>query len=126
MDEMGALPAHVEPHRMDWVYLRILTNGRMERFFKSFKQWQRLALLAMRTASIQRRLDNFADWYNRHRPHSALGIRMPQEAFAGRKLPKPVPIRARDGPNIQIEIIRRNYRDEARLPMIDIQLRKAA
>ena len=101
-------------------------NGRMERFFRSLKLWQRLTLMSATVCGIQRRLDSFMTWYNTHRPHSALGIRMPQEAFAGRKLPKPVPIRARDGPNIQIEIIRRNYRDEARLPMIDIQLRKAA
>ncbi|MGC8563251.1 MAG: integrase core domain-containing protein, partial [Thermoplasmata archaeon] len=74
-------------------------NGKIERFFRSLKQWRRLALLATRTASIQRRLDTFADWYNRHRPHSALGIRTPQEAFANRKSPKPVPIRARDGPS---------------------------
>jgi len=67
-------------------------NGRMERFFKSFKQWQRLVLLAMSTTSIQRRLDNFADWYNTHRPHSALGIRTPEEAFTGKVLTKHVPI----------------------------------
>ncbi len=114
-------------------------NGRIERFFKSFKQWQRLVLLAVSIASIQRRLDNFAGWYNIHRPHSALGHLTPAEAWAssalptqnprlpsGLQLPQPAPIRARDGPNIQIQIARRHYLNDPHLPVIEINLRKAA
>ncbi len=101
-------------------------NGRMERFFRTLKLWQRLILLALCVVNIQRRLDSFAAWYNTCRPHSALGSRTPEEAHRGKTLPKPVAYRTRDGPNIQIQIARRKYRGEARLPIVEIKLRKAA
>ena len=101
-------------------------NGRMERFFRTLKLWQRLTLLALCVVNIQRRLDSFAAWYNTARPHSALGGRTPEEAYHGKALPKPVVYRTRDGPNIQIEIARRKHRGDPRLPIVDIKLRKAA
>ncbi|MHB1768719.1 MAG: integrase core domain-containing protein [Phycisphaerae bacterium] len=81
---------------------------------------------------IQRRLDSFAAWYNTHRPHSALGIRTPEEAFTGKVLRATteefIPARrnARDGPNIHIEVARRNCRHDRRLPVVEITVRKAA
>ena len=69
----------------------------------------RLELFGFSVRNIQRRLDNFASWYNEYRPHSSLGTRTPEEAFRGNILPKPIPIRARDGPNIQIDINRGKY-----------------
>ncbi|MGC8541311.1 MAG: transposase [Phycisphaerae bacterium] len=114
-------------------------NGKIERFFRTFKLWQRLTLFGLAAWSIQCRLDNFADWYNAKRPHSALGHLTPAEAWAssalptqnprlpsGLQLPQPAPIRARDGPNIQIQIARRNYLNDPHLPIIEINLRKAA
>ena len=101
-------------------------NGKIERFFRSLKLWQRLTLLAVSTTSMQRRLDNFAGWYNESRPHSALGIRTPDEAYRGKVLPKPIAYRTRDGPNIHIQIARRSYRGDPRLPVVEITLRKAA
>ena len=101
-------------------------NGKIERFFRTFKLWQRLTLMAATAGGIQRRLDVFASWYNTCRPHSALGSRTPEEAFTGGKSPKPIAYRTRDGPNIQIQIARRHYRGDPRLPIVDIQVRKAA
>ncbi|MGC8561343.1 MAG: integrase core domain-containing protein, partial [Phycisphaerae bacterium] len=88
--------------------------------------WQRLTLLAATTSGARRRLDSFAAWYNTKRPHSALGVRTPHEAFADRKLPKPVPIRSRDGPKVEIHVARRHFRGDTRLPVIEINLRQAA
>ena len=114
-------------------------NGKIERFFRTFKLWQRLTLFGLAAWSIQCRLDNFADWYNAKRPHSALGHLTPAEAWtssalptqnprlpSGLQLPQPAPIRARDGPNIQIQIARRHYLNDPHLPIIEINLRKAA
>jgi hypothetical protein len=98
----------------------------MERFFRSLKLGQRLTLMAATTSGIQRWLDSFAAWYNTHRPHSALEFRTPEEAFCGKALLKPVAYRTRDGPNIQIQIARRHYRGDPRLPIFDIRVRKAA
>ena len=101
-------------------------SGKIERFFRTFKLWQQLTLMAATASGIQRRLDSFVAWYNSCRPHSALGFRTPEEAHCGKALPKPVAYRTRDGPNIQIEIARRKHRGDPRLPVVEITLRKAA
>ena len=101
-------------------------NGKIERVFRTLKLWQRLVLMGLAAWNIQRRLDSFMNWYNTFRPHSALGFRTPEEAFAGKVPPKPVPIRARDGPTIQIEIARRKHRGDPHLPTPEITLRRAA
>ncbi len=101
-------------------------NGKIERFFRSLKIWQRLTLMAVTAGGIQRRLDSFAAWYNTKRPHSALGSRAPHEAFADRKLPKPAPIRSRDGPTVEIQVARRHFRGDPHLPVPEITVRRAA
>jgi putative transposase len=101
-------------------------NGKIERFFRTFKLWQRLMLMAPTAGGIQRRLDGFACWYNIHRPHSDLGHKTPAEAFSEQLLTKPVTYRARDNPNIQIEITRRHYRGDPHLSMPEITVHHAA
>ena len=101
-------------------------NGKIERFFRTFKLWQRLTLMAATASNIQRRLDSFLTWYNTHRPHSALGFATPEEAHCGKALLKPIAYRTRDGPTIQIEIARGKHRGDPRLPVVEITLRKAA
>ena len=101
-------------------------DGKIERFFRTFKLWWRLVLTGGKVRSIQRRLDIFIHWYNTFRPQSALGFSTPEEAFAGRTPGEPIQIRARDGPNLQIDIARRQFRGEPRLPIIEITVRRAA
>lgn len=101
-------------------------NGKCERFFRTFKLWLRLAFLGWNERSLQHRLDIFTDWYNRARPHSAVDARTPDEAYARRKLPKPVAYRARDGPQIEIDIRRRCFRGDPHLVSPEITVRHAA
>ncbi len=101
-------------------------NGKIERVFRTFRAWWRLALTGLTAKSIQRRLDDFGVWYNELRPHSALHGLTPHEACQGHVLPEPVPIRARDQLHPQIEIRRRHYRGDPRLPIIDISIKLAA
>jgi len=49
----------------EWVYLRPAANGREQK----------------------RSLDEFFDWYNRRRPHQALGWQTPDEAYFGKSVP---------------------------------------
>jgi putative transposase len=49
----------------EWVYLRPAVNGLEQK----------------------RSLDKFFDWYNRHRPHQALGWQTPDEAYFGTAAP---------------------------------------
>lgn len=101
-------------------------NGKIERIFRTFRVWWRLVLTGLTQQSIQRRLDEFGDWFNEYRPHSALQGLTPQEAWEGRVLPEPVPIRTRDQFQPQIEVRRRHYRGDPRLPVIDVSVRLAA
>ena len=101
-------------------------NDKIERAFRTFRIWWRLVLTGLMQRGIQRRLDDMAAWFNEHRPHSALHGRTPQEAWEGRVLAEPVPIRARDRLDPQIEVRRRHYHGDPRLPVLDISVRLAA
>ena len=101
-------------------------NGKIERAFRTFRVWWRLVLTGLTQRGIQRRLDDFRSWLNEYRPHSALQGRTPQEAWQGQVLPKPVPVRARDQLQPQVEIRRRHYHGDPRLPVLEISVRLAA
>ena len=93
-------------------------NGKIERAFRTFRVWWRLVLTGLTQKGIQRRLDRFGAWFNELRPHSAVHGLTPQEAWEGRVLPEPVPIRARDRLQPQIEIRREHYHGDPRLPIL--------
>jgi transposase InsO family protein len=101
-------------------------NGKMERAFRTFKLWWRLVLTGLARSSIQRRLDHYHHWYNQHRPHSALRGLTPEEAWAGVALSEPIPFRQRDAVKPHIRIRRINCRGDSLLPIIEIEIRKAA
>ena len=101
-------------------------NGKIERTFRTFRVWWRLVLTGLTEKGIQRRLDDFCIWFNEHRPHSTLHGRTPHEAWEGHRLPEPVPIRARDRLQPQIEIHRGHYHGDPRLPVIEISVRRVA
>jgi len=56
-------------------------NGKVERVFRTFREWFRLALLPLSEQAIQRRLDTWKIWYNTMCSHSSLGYLTPQEAW---------------------------------------------
>jgi len=101
-------------------------NGKIERAFRTLRVWWRLVLTGLTKRSIQRRMDDFKDWFNQVRPHSALGGLTPQEAWEGRSLPEPVPIRARDRLQPEIAIRRRHHHSDPRLPIVDLSVQLAA
>ena len=103
-------------------------NGKVERLFKTLRQWQRLTLLPITLAGIQRRLDCFREWYNTYRPHQALVQLTPGEAAQACKLPRPVPIRAGEELEPRISVVRLKCRGDPRLPVvrIEMQLNSAA
>jgi transposase InsO family protein len=119
MNKIGIIPVQA---RVRAPYL----NGKIERAFRTFRVWWRLVLTGLTQRSIQRRLDDFGIWFNEHRAHSALWGRTPQEAWEVRVLPAPVSIRAQDQLQPQIEVRRRHYHGDPRLPVIEISLRLAA
>jgi hypothetical protein len=72
------------------------TQGKVERFHQTLKQWLVKQEPAADVASLQRQLDVFREYYNEFRPHRGIGRTTPAKAFAARPvaLPsdEPIPI----------------------------------
>jgi len=58
--------------------------------FWSLKRWWRVSLVPPKLGAIQKRLDAYAVWRNRYRPHAALGTLTPNESAVGEVVPEAV------------------------------------
>jgi transposase InsO family protein len=65
------------------------TCGKVERFHQTLKQWLAARPRAATVQALQAQLDAFADYYNHHRPHRAIGRQVPAAAYTAR--PKATP-----------------------------------
>jgi len=65
------------------------TCGKVERFHQTLKKWLHRQPKAGAVGELQAQLDRFRGIYNTVRPHRAIGLRTPAEAFAAR--PKATP-----------------------------------
>lgn len=83
-------------------------------------------LTSLSLRGVQHQLDAYQHWYNHHRPHGALNGLTPEEAWHGRKAPRPSSFRADDGQPPHIRIRRIPCRGDPYLPVIDIKIRMAA
>ena len=101
-------------------------NGKIERLFRTLREWMRFVLLPLGADALERKLSTYRDWYNSCRPHSALENRTPQEVWEDAILPDPIPIRAIDDLSPRIKLKRDAYHGDARLPSIQIDLALAA
>ena len=97
-------------------------NGKVERLFRTLRQWYRLCVLPLSIRSFQRRLDRFRAWHNTARPHQALGVRTPEEAWSNSTLPDPVSFRAADPQTVFIDIKRNHHGGDVRLPTFRIEV----
>ena len=97
-------------------------NGKAERFFRTFRLWQRVTLFAWRLASIQRKLDLFRAWYNAERPIYALGCRTPDELHAGVLAQRAEPLRENDPLKPALAVRRVAYRGDPNLIKLEVQI----
>jgi transposase len=99
-------------------------NGKVERFFKSFRIWQRVTLVAWRIPSIQRKLDIYREWFNAERPIYGLGCRTPNELWAGAHDPirAALPLRKTDPLKPALDVSRIAYRGDPNLIRLDIRI----
>lgn len=65
------------------------TQGKIERFHQTLKQWLAARPPAADLPALQQQLDTFRTWYNTQRPHRALHRRTPDETYTA--TPKAVP-----------------------------------
>ena len=101
-------------------------NAKVERVFKDVKAWVRRSALPMSLKSIQRRIDAYAKWHNRYRPHSAHGTLTPVEAGHGISATETVTYRQKGGVEPRIKMHRRCVRGDPRLayPVIRVSERR--
>ena len=105
-------------------------NGKVERLFRTLKIWLMAIQMVGDAKAMQRRLDNYRNWYNEVRIHSALEGRTPEEMWNGIELPEQIPILQADPIEVTASVKRRAFGGDPRLPVIDIDVgvfeRKAA
>ncbi len=101
-------------------------NGKVERLFRTIRQWLRFTLLPLGQRAVQRRLHKYRSWYNTERPHSSLGFLTPEEAWQGIEPQKPIPIRACEELRPMIDVRRSPYRGDPRLTIVRINIALAA
>ena len=101
-------------------------NGKVERFLKTLKLWQRVAMFFLNAASIQQRLDSFRGWYNAARCHQALKGRTPDEVWSSAARSEPTRFHARDRIQPAFRLRRLSHASDPHLPVFDIQIVRAA
>ncbi len=97
-------------------------NGNVERLFKTFKLWQRVAMLFTSIESLQAAIVNFRNWYNSERRHQAIGGLTPDEVWDGTDRSEPKRYLASSEVQPVFRIQRGNFGGDARLPVFDIRV----
>jgi hypothetical protein len=113
--DLGIALVQGQPHHPEF-------NGKVERFFKTFKLWQRVALLFTSTESLQLAIENFRNWYNAERCHQAIGGLTPDEVWNGTVRPEPTRYLASSDVQPVFRVLRHNFGGDARLPVFDIRV----
>ena len=67
------------------------TCGKVERFHQTLKKWLARQPAPASVGELQGQLERFGDYYNRQRPHRAIGRRTPEEAYSARPKAAPPP-----------------------------------
>jgi transposase InsO family protein len=74
LERLGIRPSHARPYHPQ-------TCGKVERFHQTQKRWLAKQPAAITVLELAAQLDRFRVHYNLHRPHRAIGRRVPQEVF---------------------------------------------
>ncbi len=97
-------------------------NGKVERYFKTLKLWQRAKLLFASARSIQKKLDTFRRYYNDVRPMFTLGMRTPDEVWNNVKLDEPALIRQAAPVKPALCVTKESFEGDPLLPVFTIDV----
>jgi len=100
-------------------------NGKVERFFKTFRLWQQLTLFARKKDWIQLKLDIFRAWYNTKRPMCLHGGRTAEQVWSDIPLPPARPMRENDPLKPAVSVSRAHFHGNCHLPTPNIQIIRA-
>lgn len=96
-------------------------NGKVERFAKSLKLWQRVTLMFAGLLNVQKKLDVYRTWFNHERIHQGINGLTPEEVWSGTKRPAPKAYLASDNYQPAFDVERIDYERDAHLPVIRIR-----
>lgn len=82
LEALGIVYKHGKPYHPQ-------TQGKVERFQQTLKQWLAKQQPAGSVADLQKQLDSFCRYYNEVRPHKSLGRRPPLDVWRERVKAKP-------------------------------------
>lgn len=82
LEKMGITFKHGKPYHPQ-------TQGKVERFQQTLKQWLSRQMPAWDVAQLQTQLDRFVDYYNQVRPHKSIGRRPPIDVWNERVKARP-------------------------------------
>jgi hypothetical protein len=95
-------------------------NGKVERFFRTLKLWQRMTLILCTETGIQKHLERFRGYYNAERVHQGIVGMTPNEKWEAMVRPERRKYLARDPEPVELRVIRKNYEGDLFLPTASI------
>jgi transposase InsO family protein len=98
LDDLGVTYQHSRPYHPQ-------TQGKIERWHRTLKQWLDSRAPAPSVPALQRQLDEFVTYYNEVRPHRARGGLTPAAAYAGRERARPGSPRRRPHYRVRHDIV---------------------
>lgn len=99
-------------------------NGKVERFFRTFKLWSRAAGMLWHPLRIQSHLERFQRYYNLHRTHQALHGRTPESVWADQPGLRTEAFLARDSKQPVFRAQRLAFESDHHLPILRIDARR--
>ena len=98
-------------------------NGKIERFFRTMKSWMRSTWMIPSTEGMQKRLNEYQTWYNKHRVHAAHEAHTPEDVIRGLD-PNPTLYTAKGGIEPEIKVTRQSARGDPKLFWLEIKVRE--
>jgi len=97
-------------------------NGKVERFFRTFKLWSRAAGMLWHPLRIQAHIERFQRYYNLHRTHQALQGRTLESVWEGQPAPHAEAFLARDPKQPDFRAQRLAFEGDHHLPVLRIDV----
>jgi len=98
-------------------------NGKIERFFRTMKDWMRSTWMIPSTDGMQRRLNEYQNWYNELRVHAAHEAHTPEDMIRGVE-PIPILYTVNGGIEPEIRVTRQSARGDPKLFRLEIRVRE--
>ena len=98
-------------------------NGKIERFFRTMKNWIRTTWMIPSTDGMQRRFSEYQVWYNEHRMDAALEAHTPEDRVRDID-PSSILYNVNGGIEPVIRVTRQSARGDPKLFQLEIKVKE--